>query len=185
MACSSYCAFEDTGEKYVGITDFYGYDSDKDKEYIPSDSEESVSDENSAVDNISVESQKASQTGLSKVLKRKTQRCSDTWKCNIRKKAHDAGKEYISVRKKFVPAKKIKTAKDCRNNCVYSCQNHISDDERKSVFERYYTLNEHGKRLSILSTAKKFLVERRRKDKADTNSRRKHTFKYCFDIGSR
>ncbi|KAK4886758.1 hypothetical protein RN001_003029 [Aquatica leii] len=55
---------------------------------------------------------------LQKEVNRHRQRNPAAWKCNIRKEAHDTGKEYISVRKKVVLAKKIKTVKYCWKRCL-------------------------------------------------------------------
>lgn len=115
---------------------------------------------------------------------RKRHRNPTTWKCNIRKAAHESGKEYISVRNKIVPAKRMKTTKDCQTKCVYNCQKLISENERQNIFQRYYTLNEHGKKMFLLATTKRFNVERRRKNKVNENSRRKQSFSYYFEIGS-
>lgn len=188
-AASSSCL-----ENYPEIfNDFDGYDSDFDKEYLPpeesSNSESAdestqdpntLADEHVCADNAVV----LGQILPKKSLKRKRVRKPETWKCNVRKAAHEAGKEYISIRKKVVPEKRIKTPKDCRNNCLFKCQNKITEDERKIIFNKYYTLNEHGKRLFILSTTNKFNVERHRKNKTDANSRRKQSFAYHFQIGS-
>lgn len=59
-----------------------------------------------------------------------------------------------------------------------------AEDERKHIFERYYTLTEHAKRLYLLSTSKQFNPERHRKNKNAENSRRKQTFTYHFKIGN-
>ena len=123
-------------------------------------------------------------THTTKALKRKRERKPETWKCNVRKAAHEAGKEYISIRKKVVPEKRIKTLKDCKNNCLFKCQTKITENERNNIFNKYYTLSEHGKRLFILSTTRKFNIERHRKNKTDANSRRKQSFVYTFQIGS-
>ena len=123
-------------------------------------------------------------THTTKALKRKRERKPETWKCNVRKAAHEAGKEYISIRKKVVPEKRIKTLKDCKNNCLFKCQTKITENERNNTFNKYYTLSEHGKRLFILSTTRKFNIERHRKNKTDANSGRKQSFVYTFQIGS-
>lgn len=171
-----------------------GDDSDKDRDYVPSD--EASEDSDDSLNNVhphvcadevilnETERAKPPRSDLSKKLKRKRQRNPSTWKSNVRKTAHDSGKEYISVRKKVVPAKRIKTVKDCQTKCMYKCQQLITEDERKHIFEHYYTLNEHGKRLFLLATSKQFSAERRRKNKNSDNSRRKKTFTYHFQIGS-
>ncbi|CAG9759837.1 unnamed protein product [Ceutorhynchus assimilis] len=124
------------------------------------------------------------QSDSPKKLKRKRQRNTSTWKSNVRKAAHDSGKEYVSVGKKVVSAERIKTVKDCKLKCMYKCQQLITEEERNHIFEHYYTLNEHGKRLFLLATSKQFSAERRRKNKNADNSRRKQTFTYHFQLGS-
>nr|CAI5849417.1 unnamed protein product [Callosobruchus analis] len=67
---------------------------------------------------------------------------------------------------------------------VMLCQDKITEEERKCIFDKFYTLNEHAKKLFIVSTTKRFNIERRRKLKTDTNSRRKQSFSYYFQIGN-
>lgn len=113
---------------------------------------------------------------------RKRKRDPKTWKSNIRKKAHDEGKEYISVRKKIVPAKHVTNKKDCLYHCSYECQKFITEEERGKIFQQYYTLNETEKKIFLISTTKKFSVQRHRKGKNKVNSRRKYTFCYFFNV---
>lgn len=113
---------------------------------------------------------------------RKRTRNPKSWACNVRKKAHDEGKEYMSVRKKLVPAKGVLTKKNCLTSCVHGCQKFISDQERNIIFQNYYTLDEQAKKLFLLTTFQKFLVERHRKGKNAQNSRRKNTFRYYFNV---
>lgn len=94
------------------------------------------------------------------------------------------GKRIHISKKKIVPAKRIKTTKDCLNKCFYNCQKFISENERQNIFDRFYTLSEHGKRLFILATTKKYNVERHRKNKTNESSRRNQTFYYYFEVGS-
>lgn len=168
-----------------------GYDSDKDREYLPSSSNKGSSDtsDDEEAEQINIESENAGSSSSNlikppKILTRKRQRNPGSWKCNVRKVAHETGKEYLSVRNKIVPAKRIKTTKDCLNKCFYTCQKLITENERQNIFDRYYTLSEHGKRLFLLATTKKFNVERHRKTKTNENSRRKQTFSYYFEVGN-
>ena len=43
------------------------------------------------------------------------------WKANVRRKLCQSGKEYVSRRGKTVPAKTIKTRKDCSSSCKFGC----------------------------------------------------------------
>lgn len=63
-----------------------------------------------------------------------------TWKCNVRKKAHQSGKAYINRRGKSVSDKQIKTKKNFLMDCRYKCQENISCDERLAIHQSYYTL---------------------------------------------
>lgn len=162
------------------VSEFEGYDSDKDREYIPTTSD-SDSDENEI---NGAETVNEKEESLDKIKTRKRQRNPSSWKCNKRKTARDAGKEYISIRNKLVPAKHIKNVKDCINKCLYKCQKFITEEERNSSFKHYYTLTEHTKRLFLLSTTIRYCVARHRKDKNESNSRRKQTYQYYFQVGN-
>jgi len=48
------------------------------------------------------------------------------WKANVRRKLRQSGKEYVSWRGKTVPAKTIKTRKDCSSSCKFGCTKNIS-----------------------------------------------------------
>lgn len=165
-----------------------GYDSDKDGSYVPSSYSRDVSNFCEMPEEVNhvctdTDGRSSSSSQLQSTRSRKRHRNPSNWKCNIRKAAREAGKEYKSVRNKIVPAKRLKTTKDCQNKCLYNCQKLISEIERQNIFERYYyTLNEHGKKLFLLATTTRFNVERHRKNKTNQNSGRKQTFSYYFEI---
>lgn len=176
-------------EPLPDFVDFDGDDSDKDRNYIPSDSSSDDSSDSipEGVEHVSAQSEQHLEPNAippPKPKTRKRRRNPASWKSNIRKEAHAAGKTYLSVRNKTVPAKRIKTTKDCQNKCIYKCQNLITENERENIFIRYYTLDEHGKKLFLLANTKRFNVERHRKNKTQENSRRKQTFTYYFEIAS-
>lgn len=139
---------------------------------------------------------------------RKRVRNTKSWKGNIRKEAYQAGKQYVSRRGKTVESKVVKSVKNCQLNCKYKCQNKISDDERSSVYETFYSLQSSTeKRHFILATSERFETARPLRkvqtvvvnnpenvdDPEDHNysdtkndeqpkSRRQYSFKYFFSI---
>lgn len=73
-----------------------------------------------------------------------------SWKCSIRKTAHQQGKEYISRRGKKVAEKGVKNKKDCLN-CKYKCSQKISEIDRADLNASFYSLkNATEKRHFIL-----------------------------------
>nr|CAI5858491.1 unnamed protein product [Callosobruchus analis] len=81
-----------------------------------------------------------------KKLSRIRQRNPEQWKCNLRKENFDRGREYISVRKKRVPARMIRTSKDCVSKCIYQCARKISETQREDIFSHYYMLTAQEKK---------------------------------------
>ncbi|XP_050294104.1 uncharacterized protein LOC126734493 [Anthonomus grandis grandis] len=117
-----------------------------------------------------------------KKLTRKRQKNTSEWACNIRKTKFDRGLEYISSRKKVVPAREIKNKKDCLQKCLFKCSRIISDEQRKEIFKNYYLLSAVEKKNYILNTTKVDSPWRRRKGKKPDNSRKKRTFIYYFEL---
>lgn len=128
------------------------------------------------------EDKKVDDDKSAKKLTRIRQRHTGKWACNIRKECFDRGEEYISVRKKLVPARKIQTKKDCLDKCIYKCAQKVSENQRKEIFSNYYKLDAKEKKMFILNTTVMFNPERRRKGKNVTNSKKKNSFKYFFTL---
>ncbi|KAF2885577.1 hypothetical protein ILUMI_20600 [Ignelater luminosus] len=83
---------------------------------------------------------------------------------------------YISARKKVVPVKTIKNTKDCMKNCYLKYAEKLTNEERKSIFKDYYSLeNVAENRMFILGTTKQVKSDRRKEDKNKHNSRRRET----------
>ena len=64
-----------------------------------------------------------------KKLTRKKLLSPETWKNNIRRKAHQSGKEYVNTKGETVPASQVKP-QDC-SKCRYKCSGGIDEDERE------------------------------------------------------
>lgn len=113
---------------------------------------------------------------------RKKVRTESNWRSTIRKTKHNSGQTYVCRMGKVVPAKEIKTTKDCKSQCKFRCARQISNEERRSLFNSYYALSTNEKRLCILNSTERFLTKRPRTE----NSRRTYTFTYSFLLrGSR
>ena len=115
-------------------------------------------------------------------LTRKTQRNPKSWKKNIRKHLRDAGKSYISSRNKLVPAKQVVSFKDCAVACKFNCGDQLSD-ERRGIFNHYYSLDKNGKTAFIASTTR--AISTKRPDKKIENTRRLKSMEYFFFVGGK
>ncbi|CAH0715769.1 unnamed protein product, partial [Brenthis ino] len=115
---------------------------------------------------------------------RKRQRNEQEWECNKRKDARNKGLEYVSVRKKLNPPKKIRKGKDCLNKCVLKCSQKITDDERLSIFTDYYNLSSEEKRMFLLNNTSCLQPDRRRKGKNYENSKKKDSYQFFFMVNS-
>ncbi|KAF2899463.1 hypothetical protein ILUMI_06713, partial [Ignelater luminosus] len=151
---------------------FDGYDSDVDKEYLPLDLEERNEDSisTSAGDTqeetveesvgrqaeVNLNERANTKKGVMGPVNRsrKRKRDSNTWACNVRKKKHNNGEEYISSRKKLVSPNKIENSKDCLRKCHYKCSQKISGTERKEMFREYYARKISQKKLGVMHVNK-------------------------------
>ncbi|KAF2903827.1 hypothetical protein ILUMI_02348 [Ignelater luminosus] len=104
--------------------DFDSDDSLLDADYVPSEKELNIDIDNSENTAKEVTTSKEKNNGCnlhdtnqqdSNKKVRNPQRRVAEWKCNVRKRRHEKGEEYISVRNKLVPAKRLKTTKNCGN----------------------------------------------------------------------
>jgi hypothetical protein len=114
-------------------------------------------------------------------VKRKKREITE-WKSYKRSKCHQAGKAYVSVAGKEVPAKQIKDLKNCVTDCKFKCGTQITREERESLFKCYYKMSQNEKYHFLLNTTTKSITERP-KDKT-RKSYKKYSFKYFFNIGS-
>ncbi|XP_071052951.1 uncharacterized protein [Onthophagus taurus] len=112
-----------------------------------------------AIENANVQDQIIDKKKEAKKLTRKKQRNPATWQANIRKSKREQGEEYVSARKKVVPAKSIKNLKDC-STCRFKCSTKISEEERADLIvnnmnqtdeEREKTTKTHVRQRRIVS----------------------------------
>lgn len=64
---------------------------------------------------------------------RKRKRDETIWKCNVKKLKHDRGEEYVSVRKKAVPPRRVEPLTDCLSKCVFKCAQKITEEEQQFI----------------------------------------------------
>lgn len=97
-------------------SDYGVYDSGKGWEYyLPS-----TNSDNNSSNHFDDDNKKRMTVEINTQKIRKRQRDVASWKCNVRKKAHDAGKEYLSVGKTGT-SQKDNDHKRLQNNCFYQC----------------------------------------------------------------
>lgn len=83
------------------------------------------------------------------------------WKSRKITLAYHQGKPYVNRRGKCVPAKSIKTLKNCLHYCKFKCSTKISDDERLQLFNVYYSLsNATEKRHFLINNTTRALTKR-------------------------
>ncbi|XP_022199538.1 uncharacterized protein LOC111056478 [Nilaparvata lugens] len=129
------------------------------------------------------------------------------WKINVRREAHQSGKEYTNKKGEKVKAKKVKNLKNCAVSCKYKCSSKICDQERSDIHLAFYTLKTSTeKRHFILNTTDRSLTARPKRihvpvqdpksiasdesdgssvtDKPEKSSRRKYSFMFFFNVKS-
>uniref|UniRef100_A0A6P7F6Z3 Uncharacterized protein LOC114325349 n=1 Tax=Diabrotica virgifera virgifera TaxID=50390 RepID=A0A6P7F6Z3_DIAVI len=105
-----------------------------------------------------------------------------SWKSQKRYISHQKGESYVSRRGVVVPAKEVKSLKDCLNDCKFKCGVSISENERQALFKAFYGMNQNGKHQYILGTTTKHQTERP-KDR-NGESYKKFTFRYFLNVGN-
>lgn len=70
------------------------------------------------------------------VRARRKVRNPDLWKRNVRKRARQEGREYVSTSGKIVPAKRLRPSCACRRRC----SSFLPEDARTSIFSDFYKL---------------------------------------------
>ena len=106
---------------------------------------------------------------------------TDSWKQNVRKKRRQSGKSYMNSKGNAVPAKAIKTKKDCKNSCKYKCGTIFSDEERERIFNSFYSMNHQEQKHFFNKTTHRETKQRCRTKKGH-DSRRSFSFYYYFFI---
>jgi hypothetical protein len=105
---------------------------------------------------------------------RKRARNEGDWKKNVRKRKHQAGESYLSVRGKIVGEKKVCNLKNCLNNCKFQCSNFISNDLRAQIHKKFYELSQNEKYHFISNTTERRL----KKQKLSISDRKNFSFLY-------
>lgn len=93
------------------------------------------------VESITVDNQKVRKEKVSLKNKRRKTR-----KMRTEKRNH--GEEYQSENGKYVAARKLKDLADCRKKC----KERFCDSDRQCVFNEYWSLGSHSKRMSFISS---------------------------------
>ena len=115
---------------------------------------------------------------IAKKRSRIRSRNPSNWKAALRQKRCQQGKSYVSVRNKLVPAKAVKTSKDCTTSCRFNCANNIDSAKREEIFKEFYVLEQSNKHQFIFNSSEYDAVSR----KTCENSRRAKSLKYFFEI---
>lgn len=87
--------------------------------------------------------------------RRKRQRNPDNWKRNIQKSARQCGMGYINQQEILKQPKSSAVGKNlcsCRRNC----NEIISDETRKLIFDYYYSVNQEAKDMFLFSCVEGF-----------------------------
>lgn len=116
--------------------------------------------------------------------KRKRRRFADeqSWKRNVQRRKRLRGESYINSKNKIRPAKEVKTV-DCK--CKFNCRNNITEEQQKSLFSEYYSLDDFERQKDYLNS---FIteepVQRKRKRNEDSGIDKTVSRKYVLPNGN-
>ena len=105
-----------------------------------------------------------------------------TWKANIRKRLHQEGKEYTNASNAKVPAKKVRSQKNCALSCKFKCAQKVTPTEREQCFLDYYKLTQNRKHDYIAMTTECAMKERQ--TCCESQRKRTFSFKYFLNVES-
>lgn len=157
------------------------YVSSSDEYVCESDTEESSDIEGQNKTDNSMKNGKRGGRKKTEKKFRKRVRNEKSWKRNVRKKAKDEGKEYISVTGKTKPTKVLRSACACR----MKCNEKISEDNRKYLFEAFYTLPVESQNQYLSDSVEEFEKKTQRIRDNKSDSRRNFSRKYFLKIQDR
>ena len=113
---------------------------------------------------------------VNKPKSRKRNRNPDQHKQNIAKRCRNSGKQYVTKKGKVCEGKVFSNI-PC--NCRMKCNNKISSDERKSMFESFWNMAEFGKQNSYICGLVQRNEVKRRRPRKEGSSQRKGSNK-CY-----
>jgi len=114
-------------------------------------------------------------TAKKNVRVRRKVRCEAEWKRNVRKRLRNSGKSYISSSGKAVLQRQM--GKGCSDKCRYKCKEHITEENRKKLFNSYWQTGDiNHQRQFIVDHINRRVTARPTKNVAD--SRRQLSFSY-------
>ncbi|KAF0713874.1 tigger transposable element-derived protein 6-like, partial [Aphis craccivora] len=148
------------------------YDSDKDPEYLPINCDDSVQNETNSLTPDDIFStlivtpntlvvplvpsvkQKRRQLINKNNLTRKRSKNSSEWIDVKSKKKLNLGEEHINRGGKMIMAKKM--GPPCMEKCRMKCREKLNDEDRKVIFDSYWSLGSHMRQRDFIITFKCF-----------------------------
>lgn len=112
---------------------------------------------------------------------RKRRRDTSIWKMNMRKTKRQAGEEYRNSKGNVTRKRELKSTKDCMGKCRYKCSHVFSEQDRKKIFTKFWSLDDNEKQVFYSQTTERsYKAMRHDQNNNKTDSRRKYTYKYFF-----
>lgn len=155
------------------VENLFDSDDSRDKTYIPEDEKSEDSDSDDILSNDPAPNEPIQNQALN-VPKKWSRAARRERKLNIH-----SGKAYVNSSGKNVNERRIKPLKNCRKKCGLV----LDEDIRKELFEEYWSLGSHDKR--VVFVANLINIEEKqvcRKRKPDSLKEREVTYKYFFEI---
>lgn len=111
-----------------------------------------VGEELGAAEELGMAAQELGGTLTSSEPKKKTRKRpsnSSICKANICKRLHQEGKEYNNASNTKVPAKKVRSQKNCAHPCKFKCAQKVTPTEREQFFLDYYKLTQNNEECAM------------------------------------
>lgn len=120
-------------------------------------------------------------TEAPKVLTRKRQVHASQWIKNERKHLRQSGKEYFSDGKQKKQAAKKFSYKRC-TVCKFKCNESISQEQARNVFEEFWSLSDDEKSHFFEKTTRRLLKQRTRHENLHSDRPRTYSFQFFFEV---
>lgn len=80
---------------------------------------------------------------------RKIVRNPANWKRNKAKLAINTGQEHLTAKGNLMRARKLGAG--CKQSCRFKCHSHVSEEQRKKIFDQYWGIGDHTRQFEFIS----------------------------------
>lgn len=104
----------------------------------------------------------------------------ENWIAEIRKRKKNLGEEFTNRKGQIIPKKEIKPS--CGDKCSRKCRELITENQRNTIFNNFWSLGDHNKQADYLSRFIKRVSRKQIMARSASSSRRKCSYEYYLYV---